>query len=131
MNLEFNNALNPLGQQIFIDLYGCNTAQLNDVAYIKKCMEEAAEKAHATIINATFHHFSPHGVSGVVVIQESHLAIHTWPEHGFAAIDMFTCGDTIDAVAAYEHLKATLQATRSTIAEMQRGLRLSDADKLK
>ena len=85
-------------------------------------MEEAAEKAHATIINATFHHFSPHGVSGVVMIQESHLAIHTWPEYGFAAIDIFTCGDTIDAVAAYEHLKTALQATRSTIAEMQRGV---------
>ena len=92
-------------------------------------MEAAAQKAHATIINSTFHHFSPHGVSGVVVIQESHLAIHTWPEFGFAAIDIFTCGDTINALAAYEHLKTTLQAKHSSATEMQRGL--LDMDQIK
>ena len=92
-------------------------------------MEAAARKAHATIINSTFHHFSPHGVSGVVVIQESHLAIHTWPEFGFAAIDIFTCGDTINALAAYEHLKTTLQARHSSATEMQRGL--LDMDQIK
>jgi spermidine synthase len=114
--------LKALGKQIFIDLYHCNTALINDVEYIKKTMEAAAQKAHATIINSTFHHFSPHGVSGVVVIQESHLAIHTWPEHGFSAIDIFTCGETIDAQAAYEYLKSALEATHSTASEMQRGL---------
>ncbi len=114
--------MNALGKHIFVELYQCNPSLLNDVVHIEKCMETAAEKAQATIINSTFHHFSPHGVSGVVVIQESHLAIHTWPEFGFAAVDIFTCGDTINPLAAYEHIKTDLQSAHSSVTEMQRGL---------
>ena len=82
-------------------------------------MCNAAERSNATIINVSFHHFSPYGVSGVVVIQESHLAIHTWPEYGYAAIDIFTCGDTVDPWVAYECLKESLQAESGSTMELK------------
>ncbi|MDD4848209.1 MAG: adenosylmethionine decarboxylase, partial [Bacteroidales bacterium] len=81
-----------LGRHILVEFIGCKSETLNDVALIEESMVTAARKADATVINSTFHHFSPFGVSGVVVIQESHLAIHTWPEYQYAAVDLFTCG---------------------------------------
>ena len=110
-----------LGQHVLVELYGCNTELLDEVLSIEKTMCEAAEKSQATIINVSFHHFSPYGVSGVVVIQESHLAIHTWPEYGYAAIDIFTCGDSVDPWVAYEYLKEALQAESGSTMELKRG----------
>ena len=81
-----------LGNHILVEFMNCDPHIMNDVAAIERDMVEAAQKAGATVINSTFHHFSPFGVSGVVVIQESHLAIHTWPEYGYAAVDVFMCG---------------------------------------
>ncbi|HAA21329.1 MAG TPA: adenosylmethionine decarboxylase, partial [Cytophagales bacterium] len=80
-----------------------------------------ARLAGATIINSTFHHFAPAGISGVVVIQESHLALHTWPEYGYVALDVFTCGNTVDPWKACYHLKSALKAKESTSQEMKRG----------
>ena len=87
---------NALGRHILVEFFGCNSEILNDVIVIEKSMVDAAKEAQATIINSTFHHFSPYGVSGVVVIQESHLAIHAWPEYQYAAVDIFTCGDEVN-----------------------------------
>jgi spermidine synthase len=84
-------------------------------------MQHAAQEAGATIINLTFHHFSPFGVSGVVVIQESHLAIHTWPEWGFASIDLFTCGASTDPWKCYNVLKEAFSASHGSTIEMRRG----------
>lgn len=81
----------------------------------------SAKKAGATIISSSFHHFSPQGVSGVVVIAESHLAIHTWPEYGYAAVDVFTCGQTVDTFTAYRYLKEKLGAQFIKSYEMNRG----------
>ncbi len=111
-----------LGQHILAELYGCNSEILNDIDLIKKYMEEAAEKSNATIVNSAFHRFSPHGVSGVVVIAESHLAIHTWPEYSYAAVDLFTCGSSVDPWKAFEVLKHRFQAMESVTKEMKRGL---------
>jgi spermidine synthase len=93
---------------------------MNDVAAIERDMVAAAQKAGATVINSTFHHFSPWGVSGVVVIQESHLAIHTWPEYGYAAVDLFTCGD-MDAWISFDHLKDCFKSISYSAIEMKRG----------
>jgi spermidine synthase len=93
---------------------------MNDVAGIERDMVAAAQKAGATVINSTFHHFSPFGVSGVVVIQESHLAIHTWPEYGYAAVDLFTCGE-MDAWISFDHLKECFGSTSYSALEMKRG----------
>ncbi|MDP6037311.1 MAG: polyamine aminopropyltransferase [Candidatus Latescibacteria bacterium] len=110
-----------LGQHLLAELHGCPANLLNDVAALENLLIEAAHKAGATVINTTFHHFSPFGVSGVVVIQESHLAIHTWPEQGFAAIDLFTCGDQTRPGLACTHLKHALQSTHGEIRQLKRG----------
>lgn len=110
-----------LGRHIIVDYYNCSAEILSDVVLIEKAMVGAAQEAGATVINSTFHHFSPFGVSGVVVIQESHLAIHTWPEYGYASVDIFTCGGTVDPWVSYEFLKAALEAGHGSAVEALRG----------
>lgn len=112
---------NTLGRHILVEFFGCSSEILNDVITIEEQMVNAAKEAQATVINSTFHHFSPYGVSGVVVIQESHLAIHTWPEYRYAAVDLFTCGTEVDPWIAYDYLKKALQATYGSAMEMKRG----------
>ncbi len=110
-----------LSKHLLVDLHGCPADLLNDVAALETVMVEAAQRAGATVINSMFHHFSPFGVSGVVVIQESHLTIHTWPEQGFAAIDLFTCGTQTRPRRALTHLKRALQCTQIEVRQFMRG----------
>lgn len=109
-----------LGNHILVEFMNCEPHIMNDVAGIERDMVAAAQKAGATVINSTFHHFSPYGVSGVVVIQESHLAIHTWPEYGYAAVDLFTCGE-MDAWISFDFLKEAFKAKSYSAIEMKRG----------
>lgn len=109
-----------LGNHILVEFMNCDPHIMNDVAGIERDMVAAAQKAGATVINSTFHHFSPWGVSGVVVIQESHLAIHTWPEYGYAAVDLFTCGE-MDAWISFDHLKDCFKSQSYSAIEMKRG----------
>jgi spermidine synthase len=111
---------NALGNHILVEFMGCDPHIMNDVSSIERDMVGAAQKAGATVINSTFHHFSPYGVSGVVVIQESHLAIHTWPEYGYAAVDLFTCGE-MDAWISFDYLKECFGAKQYSAIEMKRG----------
>jgi len=111
---------NALGNHILVEFMGCDPHIMNDVSSIERDMVDAALKAGATVINSTFHHFSPYGVSGVVVIQESHLAIHTWPEYGYAAVDLFTCGE-MDAWISFDFLKECFGAKSYSAIEMKRG----------
>lgn len=113
--------MRALGRHLIVELYGCNTDILNDKEKIERIMIEAAKRAGATIVQKVFHLFNPHGISGVVVIAESHLAIHTWPEYGYAAVDVFTCGSKVDPWKAYEYIKRELEAEHSSIMEMYRG----------
>lgn len=106
------------------ELYGCDAALLADHGAIERCMNDAARACGATIVQSAFHHFNPHGVSGVVIIAESHLAVHTWPEHGYAAVDVFTCGTSVDPLAAVHHLVTTLGARNQVVNEVARGLAL-------
>jgi len=113
--------MSALGRHILVEFMGCNPEILNDVFVIEQGMVKAATKAGATVINSTFHHFSPYGVSGVVVIQESHLAIHTWPEYGYAAVDLFTCGDSVDPWISFDYLKKVFESSNYSALEMKRG----------
>jgi S-adenosylmethionine decarboxylase len=110
-----------LGRQVAAEYYGCDAALLASPERIEAVMREAALACGATIVNALFHHFNPHGVSGAVIIAESHLAIHTWPEHGYAAVDVFTCGETIDPAEAVAHLAVALGAVEHTATLVRRG----------
>jgi S-adenosylmethionine decarboxylase proenzyme len=113
--------MQALGNHIIAEFYHCNKNTMNDTALIEKLMNEAAILSGATVIGSHFHTFNPYGVSGVIVIAESHLSIHTWPEYGYAAVDIFTCGETIDAVKAFKHLKEGFEAKQTSTVEMKRG----------
>jgi S-adenosylmethionine decarboxylase proenzyme len=116
-----------LGNHILVEFYGCDYDALNDEEMLGTEMVQAAYAADATVVDRRFHKFSPYGVSGVVVLAESHLTIHTWPEHGYAAVDLFTCGDTVDPWKAFDHLKAVLKSTNVSTVEMKRG-RMADIE---
>jgi S-adenosylmethionine decarboxylase proenzyme len=94
---------------------------LDDLKRIEALMNEAARAAGATVVASVFQPFEPHGVSGVVVIEESHLSIHTWPEHGYAAVDFFTCGNA-DPEVAHELLAAGLGAQGAEVMFVDRGM---------
>lgn len=112
---------NILGQHLLVEFYNCNPETLDQVDVIERHMNEAANACGATIVQSSFHRFEPYGVSGVVVISESHLAIHTWPEYGYASVDLFTCGDTVEPMVAYEYLKEALEAKGIEIQMLKRG----------
>lgn len=110
-----------LGNQLIAELMDCDPVVLADVDLIRGHMLEAARSAGCTIITQAFHHFSPMGVSGAVIIAESHLAIHTWPEYRYAAVDVFTCGDAADPSRAVDTLAKALRCQRPTLTALQRG----------
>ncbi len=116
--------MKSLGNHILVEFSNCNAQVLNDATIVENAMIHAAKIAGATVINSTFHHFSPWGISGVVVIQESHLAIHTWPEYKYAAVDLFTCGESVDPWVCFEHLKHVFQANYSVMELMRGSLKL-------
>jgi len=114
--------MQALGRQILVEFYDCDKDILTDEKYIAKAMVEACEVGKATVVAHTFHSFSPFGVSGVVVIAESHVAIHTWPEYGYAAVDIFTCGDTIEPWLLFNFLKNAFRSQKASNMEIKRGL---------
>ena len=113
----------PLGWHHLVELGGCDVAALDDVHRIEAALRAAAKAAGATVIDARFHKFAPQGVSGVVLIAESHLSVHTWPEHAYAAVDLFTCGVTLDAEPAVALLQAALGATTVSRQAIPRSLK--------
>ena len=110
-----------LGRHLLLELFSCDEKVLDDLSAIEGFMKEAARVSGATIVESVFHRFQPHGISGVVVVAESHLAIHTWPEHGYAAVDFFTCGADIDYWRAHDYLKQAFAAEDSEVKEIERG----------
>ncbi|MFO7952407.1 MAG: adenosylmethionine decarboxylase [Bacillota bacterium] len=114
--------MSALGRHVLADFYGCPQELLNEPEQIKQQMVAAALEAGAEVKETVFHQFSPQGVSGVVVISESHLAIHTWPEYGYAAVDVFTCGQTVDPWASCDYLKQVFSAQNMSAREIKRGI---------
>ena len=113
-----------LGYHTLFELYDCDRLILNQLDQVREILLEAARLGNATIINNTFHQFSPQGISGVVVIAESHLAVHTWPEHGYAAIDLFSCSDKIDTARIEGHLRLAFHSRRLEKIVLHRGKNL-------
>ena len=114
--------MQALGRQILVEFYDCDRNVLDDEDLIREILLEGVRRSSATVISDTFHTFSPHGVSGVIVIAESHVTIHTWPEHGYAAIDIFTCGETIDPWVIQKYLEEHFKAQNISSMELKRGL---------
>ena len=113
--------MKALGKHVLVELYACDYKLLNDINFIKEVMLEAAKKSGATVLGESFHQFSPQGVSGVIIIAESHLTIHTWPEHGYAGADIFTCGTRVKPEKAAEVIIARLKPVTHSIIKMDRG----------
>jgi len=111
-----------LGRHILAEFFECDPNILNNIQKVESLMIDAALECGATIVQKCFHMFSPHGVSGVVIIAESHLAIHTWPELGYAAVDLFTCGEKCDPKIAYEFLKKHFNSTNASFTQLNRGI---------
>lgn len=114
--------MQSLGRHVLAEVYGCRFEVLNDIKQVEDIMVNAALEAGAEIREFVFHKFSPQGVSGVVVISESHLAIHTWPELGYAAVDVFTCGNKVNPWDACNYVAEMFGAENMEASEVIRGL---------
>ena len=110
-----------LGHHSLFDLHDCDPAKLADRAVVREALLGAIRAGGGTVVTDAFHQFSPHGVSGVVVITESHLTVHTWPERAFAAADLFTCGPTLNHAAVGRMVAAALGAQRTECRTVERG----------
>jgi S-adenosylmethionine decarboxylase len=119
--------LNALGTHLLVELRDCDPEILKDLRKVKSALVSAAKEAKATIIDVSFHEFNPFGISGMVVIAESHLSIHTWPEYAYAAVDIFTCGDIIRPEVAANYLISRFKSKNPSIVELKRGI-LSHTD---
>jgi S-adenosylmethionine decarboxylase proenzyme len=111
-----------LGRHLLAELADCDSSALNNLPELEKVMIEAARHSGATVVNSVFHHYNPQGLSGIVVIAESHISIHTWPEYGYAAVDCFTCGSSVNPWKALEHLKKMLGAKNVQVKDLNRGI---------
>ncbi len=114
--------MNALGRHLLVELNDCDREVLNDLDLIRDAMLTAAIKCGAVVLGDSFHRFSPQGVSGVVVIAESHLSVHTWPEYGYAAVDVFTCGSAVDPQKAAEVIIEKLGSKHHSLTEIKRGV---------
>lgn len=112
--------MRTFGQHWLAEYHDCNRDVLDDVERIESILRQAALAARATIVAATFHRFSPKGVSGVVLLEESHLSIHTWPDHGYAAVDFYTCGSCLPE-HAHEFIRDALGAKHAEVLTVHRG----------
>ncbi len=122
--------MQALGTHLLLELRECKAGILQDLDRVRDIMVSAAREAKATVVEVAFHEFNPFGISGMVIIAESHLSIHTWPEYNYAAVDIFTCGDIIIPQEAAHYLIREFGSKSPSMGEMNRGMRSFDGAKL-
>ena len=114
--------MQSLGNHLIIELYECHRDVINDAQIVEEKLIEAVRVSGANMVQSVIHEFNPHGISGMIVIEESHFSVHTWPEYGYCALDIFTCGDEIDFYSALQYLKKEFQAQNMSVTELKRGM---------
>ncbi|MFH1651667.1 MAG: adenosylmethionine decarboxylase [Chloroflexota bacterium] len=114
--------MNALGRHMLLECKHCRPGVLNDLEFLRTTLLTAATECGATVLGDSFHPFEPQGVSGVVIIAESHISIHTWPEYDYAAVDIFTCGTNVQPDIAAQVIIEKLEAKDHSVVEIQRGL---------
>ena len=114
--------MKSLGKHLIIEFFQCDRNILNELKTLENHLLAAVELSGATVIQPFFHQFAPHGITGVVVVAESHFSLHTWPEYGYCALDIFTCGDNVDGHKALNYLKQSLKAASTSVMEVKRGI---------
>ena len=114
--------MNTLGTHLICELSRCDSRIISDVSAVKRALELAADAAGVRTLNGFFHKFSAEGVSGLLCLAESHLSVHTWPESGYVAADIYTCGETAQPGQAAKVLSESFRAGGMQIREIKRGL---------
>ncbi|WP_353292583.1 adenosylmethionine decarboxylase [Synechococcus sp. M16CYN] len=109
-----------VGKHCILELYECDPSRLNDESFLRNSIAIAAKRAGATLLNLIAHRFEPQGVTGLALLAESHISIHTWPESGYAAVDVFTCGDHTMPEQACAVLCESLLAKRHVLRSFLR-----------
>ena len=113
-------ATDMVGKHCILELYECDPSRLDDEAFLRTSITTAAKSAGATLLNLITHHFEPQGVTGLALLAESHISIHTWPESGYAAVDVFTCGDHTMPEQACAVLSEALHSKRQALRSFLR-----------
>ena len=113
--------MSPKGVHYIVEVSGCDST-ITNVPKLQDILVEAAKRAHAQVWSVSFNKFPPNGVSGVVVISESHLSVHTWPEVNYMALDIYTCGAHTEPMLAVDYVLEQVKASHIHITEITRGL---------
>jgi len=114
--------MQSLGSHLIVELYECDPVAINDCNFVRRTLEKAVDISGAKRVKSLIHEFNPHGISGVIVIEESHFTVHTWPEYGYCALDIFTCGHLINNYSALQHIVTSFKARNFSVSEIKRGL---------
>ena len=117
-----------IGHHYIVEASGCDPEIIGSVAKVQQILVKAAEIAGTKVWSISFNRFPPHGVSGVVVISESHISAHTWPEYGYGALDFYTCGNSVDPEKGIEYAVGAFGASSSHITEITRGIEEGDRE---
>ncbi|MDA1164429.1 MAG: adenosylmethionine decarboxylase [Planctomycetota bacterium] len=115
-----------LGHHWIVDLYGCPIEVLDDQDLIRGRLRETTERFGLTLLDVVSNKYEPQGVTAIGLLAESHMSIHTWPEHNYAAVDIFTCGSDDKLKAACEFIAMSLQARQSSVLRLRRGVITGD-----
>ncbi len=121
------NALNTIGYHYIVEAAGCDGATIGSTDRMREILTEAARVGGMGVRTSYFYRFSPTGVSGVVIVSESHISIHTWPERGYAALDVFVCGEDAKPEDAIHYIITNMGSTDAHVTEIKRGIQDEDA----
>ncbi len=111
----------PVGTHCILELHGCSAEKLNDLQFVRDAVRTASGHGLSTLLKLISHQFEPQGVTAIGLLAESHVSIHTWPETGYAAVDMFTCGETADPQRACAYMATAFEADRYELKTVARG----------
>lgn len=114
--------MSTIGSHFILEMYDCPAEVIDDLATVREAVRQAAIEARSTLLQLSAHRFQPQGVTALGLLAESHLSVHTWPELGYAAADVFTCGEQAEPRSACEYLARALRAGRHEIREIPRGM---------
>ncbi len=117
-----------IGHHYIVEASGCDPKVISSVEKVQQILVKAAEISGAKVWSVSFSKFPPHGVSGVVVISESHISSHTWPEFGYGAMDFYTCGESVNPEEGLNYAVEAFGASTAHITEITRGLEEGDQE---
>lgn len=120
------NPVTPVGTHCILELHGCPFELLDGESFVRDALADASRQGMSTLLNLTSHRFAPHGVTALALLAESHISAHTWPEHGYVALDVFTCGEKARPMDACAFLVERFQASEYALKELPRGAALAD-----